>query len=347
MPSLSRLSVTRMLAAATLAAFLSSTALPGSSLAASDVFAPGQPILTGFPGVVTADEMPDGSDPLDYSFIDPDGLSLVIQQLQPDAPPEGQLIETPSDFGVSAADVGLVFGIALDDAPETTGADAPNIYVAASSAFGLNAVMPDADGNPVRTRTGDPSASFMPGQWGSAGGATGYPGSIWKIDGVTGEVSLFTTIAANSGPALGDIVFDSGSQQFFVSDLDTGLIYGLALDGTILNTFDHGVDGRPAHDLDPVEDDGVTMDVTDPAFDSEDPSTWGETPAERRIGGLAAYNGRLYYTVLEPQQIWSARINDDGSLSAPRWELDVAELGAPNQIASIAGRRRARTTTRR
>jgi hypothetical protein len=324
------------MAACSLAAFLSFTALSSNALAASDIFAPGQPLLTGFPGVVTADEMPDGSDPLDYSFIDLDGQSLVIQQLEPDAPPEGQLIDTLSEFGVTAADVGLVFGIALDDAPETTGADAPNIYLAATSAFGLYAVMPDADGNPVRTRTGDPDAAFMPGQWGSADGATGYPGSIWKVDGVTGEVSLFTTIAANSGPSLGDIVFDSGSQQFFVSDLDTGLIYRLALDGTIIDTFDHGVDGRPEHDLDAVEDDGATMDVADPAFDSEDPSTWGFTPAERRVNGLAAYNGRLFYTVLEPQQVWSARINDGGSLGTPRWEFDIADLAAPNEFTSIA-----------
>lgn len=157
MPSLSRLSVTRLhWTAASLAALLGLTMLPGSALAASDIIAPGQPLITGFPGIVTTAEMPDGSDPLDYSFIDPDGLSLVIQQLQPDAPPEGQLIETSNAFGVSAADVGLVFGIALDDAPETTGADAPNVYVAASSAFGLYAAMPDADGNPVRTRTGRP-----------------------------------------------------------------------------------------------------------------------------------------------------------------------------------------------
>src|SRR5690606_15078870 len=151
--------------------------------------------------------------------------------------PAGQLIETPETFGVTAVDVGLVFGVALDDAPATTGAEAPNIYLSATSAYGLYLTMPDADGNPMRTRLGDPNAEYMPGQWGSADGATGYPGSIWKVDGETGEVSLFSTIAANSGPSLGDIDFDSSSQQFFVSDLDTGLIYRLALDGTILDTF--------------------------------------------------------------------------------------------------------------
>jgi hypothetical protein len=339
MSSLARLSLMRSRwAIAAFAASLTLAALPSGSAFAqgSDIFAPGQPVLTGFPGVVALDEVPDGSDPLDYTFIDLEGYSLVIQQLLPDAPPEGQLIETSSEFGVSAADLGLVFSIAHDDAPETTGADAPNLYLAATSAYGLHIVKPDADGNTMRTRTGDPDAEFMAGQWGNADGITGYPGSIWKVDGVTGEVSLFTTIAANSGPSLGDIVFDSGSQQFFVSDLDTGLIYRLALDGTILDTFDHGVDGRPEHDLDPVEDDGVTMDVTDPAFDTEDPSTWGFTQPERRVNGMTVENGRLYYTALEPQQVYSARINDDGSLGVPRWEFDITDLAAPNEFTSIA-----------
>jgi hypothetical protein len=322
-------------ATATLAAFLSFTALTSSALSASDIFAPGQPVITGFPGVIALDEMPDGADPLDYTFIDPDGQSLSIQELQPDASPEGQAIETPEIFGVTAADVGLVFGVALDDAPETTGADAPNIYLSATSAFGLYLTMPDADGNPMRTRTGDPAAEYMPGQWGSADGATGYPGSIWKIDGVTGEASLFTTIAANSGPGLGDLVFDSSSQQFFVSDLDTGLIYRLALDGTILDTFDHGITARPEHDLDPVEDDGLVMDIADPAFNSEDPSTWGATQPERRVYGLAAQNGRIYYAVRDALSVWSVRLNEDGSFGTPRWEFDVTDLPSANDITSI------------
>jgi hypothetical protein len=331
------LSSTRIsLATATLAALFSFTALPGSALAASDIFAPGQPVLTGFPGVVALDDVPDGADPLDYTFIDPDGHSLSIQELQPNASPAGQLIDTPEVFGVSAADVGLVFGVALDDAPETTGADAPNIYLSATSAYGLYLAMPDADSNSMRSRVGDPAADWMPGQWGTAGGATGYPGSIWKVDGTTGEVSLFSTIAANSGPGLGDIVFDSDSQQFFVSDLDTGLIYRLAADGTILDTFDHGVTARPEHDLDPVEDDGVVMDVADPAFNSEDPSTWGYTQPERRVYGMAAHNGRIYYAVRNALSIWSVRLNDDGSFGAARWEFDVTDLPSANDITSIA-----------
>ena len=179
----------------------------------------------------------------------------------------------------------------------------------------------------------------MPGQWGSADGSEGYPGSIWKIDGETGEITLFTTIAANTGASLGGLVFDPASQQLFVSDLDTGLIYRLDSEGTIAGTFDHGVDGRPAHDLDPIEDDGTTMDITDPSFDSEDPATWGFTQAERKVNGLALQNGRLYYSVAASEdgvpQIWSVRIKSDGSFGTARWELDAADLASTDEITGI------------
>ena len=44
--------------------------------------------------------------------------------------------------------------------------------------------------------TGQPGAKWMDGQWGTAQGGTA--GSIYKIDGATGAVTLFTTIGANS-----------------------------------------------------------------------------------------------------------------------------------------------------
>ena len=320
MATLTRLASTRVVFSFALLVATAATALwPMSDVRAEDpaIFTPGEPVVTGFSGTIAPDAPPAGSDPLDYTFIDPAGASMVIQQLQPDGPPTGQLIPSSSSFSATAADVGQTFGVALDDAPELTGAAAPNIYLAASSAFGINLVVPDADGNPMRSKLGAPGASFMPGQWGSAGGAEGYPGSIWKVDGTTGEISLFSTIAANSGAGLGNLVFDPASAQFFVSDLDTGLIYRLAADGVIIDTFDHGVSGRPEHELDPVADDGSSMSVTDPAFNSEDPATWGFTQPERKVFGLAINGGRLFYAVAS--QIWSVRINADGSFGAARW----------------------------
>ena len=337
MSSVPRFSFSTGARAATLAALLvvAAAAQPGSALAQDAAYATGQPIVTGFGGIVEPDAPSEGSDPLDYTFIDPDGRSMVVLALEPDGPPTGQVIASSDVLAVSAADVGQVFGVTLDNAPEFTGAPAPNIYLSATSMFGLHVTVPDADGNPMRSRTGHPDASFMAGQWGSAGGATGYPGSIWKVDGETGEASLFTTIAANSGAGLGDLVYDPASAQFFVSDLDTGLIYRLAADGIILDTFDHGVDGRPEHELDPVADDGSVMNITDAAFNSEDPTTWGFTQVERKVYGLAVNGGRLYYAVAEGPQVWSVRINDDGSFGTARWELDVADLVSGNEVTDI------------
>ncbi|HVY50385.1 MAG TPA: hypothetical protein VHA07_02375, partial [Devosia sp.] len=333
--------VTTTSATALFAALVSVWALAAPAAAADAIFAPGEPIVTGFSGTVPPADVPSGADPLDLTFIDPAGKSVIIQQLEPDGPPAGQLINSPEVFSATAADVGQVFSVTLDDAPETSGALAPNIYVAATSAYGLNLVVPGPDGNPIRSRTGAPDATFMPGQWGAAGGAQGYPGSIWKIDGVTGEVTLFSTIAANTGAGLGNIVYDTASAQFFVSDLDSGLIYRLASDGTILDSYDHGVTGRPVAGLDPVPDDGSAVDITDPSFSTEDPSTWGFTQPERSVYGLAVRNGRLYYSVAasadsDVPQIWSVSIKSDGSFGTPRWELDAAGLPSTNQITAIA-----------
>jgi hypothetical protein len=328
-------------AAAFAAALSIALALSAAPARSDEIFAPGDPIVTGFAGVLSPDEdaLPPGSDPLDYTFIDPEGHSLLVKALNPEGPPSAEVMDSPETFAATAEDIGQVFGVALDNANEVSDAGAPNIYVSATSAYGLNIVVPDADGNPIRSRTGAPDATFMPGQWGSADGAEGYPGSIWKIDGETGEITLFTTIAANSGASLGGLVFDPSTQQFFVSDLDTGLIYRLADDGTIVDTYDHGVAGRTEAGLDPVEDDGSEMDVTDPSFNSEDPSTWGFTQPERKVNGLAMQNGRLYYTVESSDdavpQIWSVKIKSDGSFGTPRWELDVAALPSANEVTGI------------
>src|SRR6185295_11282409 len=102
---------------------------------------------------------------------------------------------------------------------------------------------------------------------------------------------LFSTIAANTGAGLGGIVYDSASAQFFVSDLDTGLIYRIGLDGTIIDSYDHGVTGRPTHGLSEMADDGSAVDITDGGFNTEDPNTWGFTLAERSVYAVEMHNG--------------------------------------------------------
>jgi hypothetical protein len=300
--------------------------------AQNGVLGRGDAVVTGFSGVKPADApIPAGGNPLDEFFIDLDGVSAQIQSLATlGAPPQGQLIAAPSRLQIKARQLGQVFAIALDDGQ---GAQAPNIYLGATSAYGLQIVIPDADGDgaPERSKKGHPSAQWMAGQFGIEAG--GGPGAIWKVDGLTGAVSLFATLPNNAGPGVGDVVFDSASRQFFASDLDSGLIYRIDAGGQIVDSFDHGASGRPAKDLAPVNDDGVKLDITNAGFDSADPGTWGYTAAERRVHGMAIQAGRLYYAV--DGQVWSIGISQAGFAGDARWEFDAKGLPGDGPVTDM------------
>ncbi|TIS78720.1 MAG: hypothetical protein E5W99_21200, partial [Mesorhizobium sp.] len=202
-------------------------------------------------------------------------------------PASGQLVYTPPPFEVTAGQIGEVFGLTYDDGVrDGVPSGIPNLYTAATSLHGIDIVTPDADedGRPER------------------------PGTIWKIDGISGAVSKFADIDTNSGPGIGNLAFDPTHREFFASDLDTGLIHRIDIEGNLIDSFDHGVAGRPAHGLAPVADDGAVMDIHDTAFDSEDPRTWGYTQDARRVWAVAYHGGRLYYSVGEKAEIWSVGI---------------------------------------
>lgn len=284
------------------------------------ILEPGDAIVTGFSGLTNSPTPA----PLDGFFIDPEGPSMQILPIGINEKPAGQHLNTAAKFSVKASEVGQVFPITLQSPLDALPNTPPNIFLGASSAFGLQIVKPDEDGDgiPDRLKKGHANAEWMEGQFGAALG--GEPGSIYRVDGTTGEVTLFTTIPGNAGPGLGDVVFDSNSRQFFVSDLDTGLIHRLSEDGVMIDSFDHGADGRTAAGLPAVADDGAQLDITNPAFDIENSDTWGLTQTERRIWGMAVNGGRLYYSVWDGPQIWSVGINEDGSFAADaRKEFDV------------------------
>jgi hypothetical protein len=304
-------------------------ALVSSAAQAQDnaVLTRGEAVVTGFSGTTAGD-------PLDETFVDPDGTSAQILRLEPGALPQGQIIAAPPVLKVKARDVGQVFAIALDDGMSADAGNAtPNIYLGATSAFGLQIVVPDSDndGRPERVKKGHADAQWMAGQFGTNGG----PGSIYRIDGKTGAVLHFATIPGNGGPGLGDIVFDRATRQFFVSDLDSGAIHRLDATGALIDSFDHGLIGRPSAGLPQIPDDGAFLDIKAPAFDSENSATWGLTQPERRVWGLGLRAGRLYYAV--GIEIWSVSINLDGTFGAdPRREIEVS--GTPNNhpISDIA-----------
>ena len=324
-----------LIAGVTLFLFAAFIALPVNAQDGG-IFGRGDAVVTGFSGTKQSDPPPAG-DPLDETFIDLDGASAQIFRLEPGAPPSGQLISAPPALQVKARDVGQVFAIGLDASLTGQTGDSPNIYLGATSAFGLQIVLPDSDGDgrSERVKIGAPNAEWMAGQFGVEKG--GGPGSVWKVDGKTGAVSLFATIPGNSGPGLGDLVFDPATRQLFASDLDTGLIHRLDSSGALVDTFDHGQTGRTAAGLAAIADDGVKADIQNPAFDSQNPATWGFTQPERRVWGLGLRAGRLYYAVAEGPAIWSVSINLNGTFGAdPRREIEVS--GTPNNhpISDIA-----------
>jgi hypothetical protein len=316
---------------------LASSLLATSSLAQEpSILATGDAVITGFSGVVQPHEpLPEGVDNLDETFIDPEGISARITPLSsPGFQWDARVWpgETFKDF--KAKDIGQVFGVTIDDEKS------PNIYLTATSAYGLHALIPDQDndGRPERIKKGANDAIWMPGMWGTTDAndpsdATGGPNSIWKIDGKSGDVSLFANVrnvdlglVDNSGAGLGNISYDKAHKQLFVSDLSTGLIHRFNLQGEQLDTFDAGGDGFAEAGLAKVSlDPNLVLDIGSKDFDSEDPETWAFTDENRRVYGLAVNKDRLYYALVGQSQIWSVGLEEKTGefLKDARWELDV------------------------
>ncbi len=302
------------------------------ALAQDPIIGPGDAVVSGFSGLRNVPKPV----PLDGFYIDPDGASLQILPLGVSSDPAGQFLNSAAKFSAKAREIGQVFAITLARPADADPLTEPDIYVAQSSTFGLHLVVPDTDGDgePERTKTGAPNASWMEGQFGNDIG--GGPGSIYRINGQTGEVSLFTTIPDNSGVGIGDIVFDANTRQFFVSDFENGTIYRLDENGVIIDQFDHGTSGRANAGLAEIADDGQVLDITNPGFDTENTDSWGLTQPERRIWALGLNGGRLYYSVWDGPQIWSVGINDDGSFAGDaRREIEVNDVTQPYPISDM------------
>ena len=293
----------------------------------------GDAAVTAFSGARQLGEVPADLHPLDVTFIDLNGPVLQVFDLtQLGGAPSGQAANAPILFQVTAGEIGQVFGVTLDG--DTANAT-PNIYVPSTSLFGLQIVAAGGE----RLVKGEPGARWMSGQFGLEKGGT--PGSVWKIDGETGLVSLFANITHdgkdNAGPGLGAITYDPGTQQFFVSDLETGLIHRLSLEGDDLGTFDHGTTARAKDELEPVPyDPARRMSIESPKFNVEDPESWGFAAKGRSVFAVAVQDERLYYSAAEGPQIWSVGLNSDGSFADDaRFEIDVTGTEAGNVITDI------------
>ncbi|MGE0698804.1 MAG: hypothetical protein AB7O57_06895 [Hyphomicrobiaceae bacterium] len=313
---------------------------PPQTRPADGIVRRGDAVATGFAATrAPGQDLPPDVHPLDRTMIDPEGVTVRVFDLtQLGGGPEGQLSDAPVRHVVKAKDIGHVFGIAFDG-DGTDGAGPPNVYLGATSVHGLQLVAPGADGKPQRIITGRPGATWMPGQFGDAKG--GGPGSVWRIDGRTGAVTLFADIRngdlENSGAGLGGIAFDPGSRHLYASDLETGLVWRLDLTGRLIDTFDHGTEGRGAAGLAPVPYDPASRtDRTEATFNTEAPETWGFATPERRVWGLAVEGGRLYYAVAEGPAVWSVPLAPDGSFAGDaRLEVQVKDAPPDSQISGL------------
>lgn len=305
------------------------------------LFDPGTVVTTGFSGTILKKPLsprgqpePDRDDPK-FRFLDPNGVVAALTGADGIgfAYNGAELTRLPYDR-ILARDVGQVFGLAIDNDMFR------NLYLTASSAYGLNIVGADSDNDKVPDRLviGDPSARWMPAQWGTDMNAG--PGSVWKVDGETGQITLFANITldglGNAGAGLGNIAFDALHDQLFVSDLQTGMIHRLDLSGQDLESFDHGMDGRGDDPQIPFVPTG-TMDIADPSFDTEDPTTWGFADPARRVWGLAVNGARVYYGVADGPAVHSVGLDPETGafLNDARWEFSVSNTASNDEITDL------------
>src|SRR6202790_5873495 len=120
------------------------------------IYSAGDAAGTGFSGALPPVQIAPGVDPGKKTFIDLNGPSLRIVDLQNmGGPMQAQLVRAPKLFTFPVASIGQVFGVAIDDASH------PNIYVAASSVYGLPIAAPGEGGEPEHIQVGAPKAMFM------------------------------------------------------------------------------------------------------------------------------------------------------------------------------------------
>lgn len=332
------------------------------SASAQEGLGAGSAVLTRFGGTVAA-PMDDGRS---VTVLDPDGVTgLALDPSTPGATASGRLLgDLPPLFAVTARQTGQVFGIALDDAPS------PNVYLAATSAFGLH-------------RTADNTA-WMAGMWGEGGG----PGTVYRLSPDGGYApTVFATIGLdgrpNSAAGLGNIAYDRWTRQLYVSDLETGMVHRLRLgDGADLGHWDHGERGRTRFldvasgqqmTLPPVAfDPASTARIADcPSGDfTRDPGCWNVADFRRGVWGVGVHHDnstgdtRLFYAVWGSQNfgraappdagpdvrnaVWSVRIMPDGDFDAEsvrrefvlpdffRGGEDLARAGSSRPVSDIA-----------
>lgn len=296
---------------------------PGDVLLAQEgALRPGEAFVTRFSGVQQS-----GPQENPIATIDVNGtVGSILDIRSPQMPPRGEhWINEPQRSPITAGAVGQVFGVALDDA------NPPNIYLTSTSAFGLHHA-----GN-----------QWMPGMWGPGG-----PAAIYKLTPGPGgyRPALLSSVTLNgrpnTGAALGNIAYDKTNRQLFVSDLETGMIHRVSVDGADGGFYDHGGQGRanfmdgttrqpkqlPPINFDPNSRARFADCPAQPADSS--PECWNFAANGRRIWGLGVRvegvgKVRLYYSVWSSPaydpEAWGRMTEEDKRNSV--WSIGIGPDG--------------------
>jgi hypothetical protein len=137
-------------------------------------------------------------------------------------------------------------------------------------------------------------------------GGTSTPGRIYRVDGVTAQITTFADLP-NDGPSFGNLNYDCVSETIYVTSHEDCRIYQLEMSGSIRSTYHHATGdvtlGPPAV---PGEPDGVFC------------------PLGERMWAVQSHYGRLYYSVwwedsgrqnaAQENEIWSVGYVDESGV---------------------------------
>ncbi|MDA7882396.1 hypothetical protein N9A94_08840, partial [Akkermansiaceae bacterium] len=177
--------------------------------------------------------------------------------------------------------------------------------------------------SPYGTSYGDPFLNY--GDIGRAGSdEIGASGTIYKVDALTGQASVFARVpqvsdpnvpiipvvgTTKGGPGIGNISVDNASGNLFATSLDDGKIYQYSPSGSLLGTFDPFV----------VE---TTHAPGMPAF--------GE-----RLWAVEAHAGKLYFSVWNGGSVTS--LNEIWSVTIPGGVINAGSLTMELQLPASYG----------
>ena len=277
-----------------------------------------------------------GREPFDYVTINLDGISAEVVDLSSLGPPRTAFRRAEDACRSRRRRSARSSASRMDNAPQ------PNIYLAATSAYGLSIYLPDGSGAVRRIRVGDTRRPVRARPVRAARDHGGSPGSIWRVDGVTGEAFLFANDRRRPRqarlarrPCLRSRSRSSSSSPIAAP----AIIHRFRLDGyRAAAPTTMASRGGPPAGLSPLPYSPAPRSTSiRPSFTTDSPSTWGFAPPGRRVFALAVRRAAASTTPSPRDRRFgrSASARAERSRQAHGWRSRFPALQDGIEIASI------------